>query len=217
MMARLSIVIGLLLGIAVAGLLLGGIYALTPQSQLPVAQPSDQVASASPTSDPSADPSPTPSEGSEPGPSDRSLHIGQAAPPLVVSRVGGGTIDLASLEGKPVWLDFMASWCAPCQDELPLMNDFASRYEETGLVVIAVDVQEAEATVAAFVESVGATFPIGLDPDGMTALEWDAVALPVHYWIDTEGVIRRAALSGAGPDLMVEGLKSILPDVDVTP
>jgi thiol-disulfide isomerase/thioredoxin len=134
-----------------------------------------------------------------------------------VEQLGGGTIDLANLAGQPVWVNFMATWCPPCRDELPQMVDFANRYAETGLVVVAVDVAEDEATVQAFVTEVGVTFPVGLDPDGAAQAAWRAAALPVHYWIDATGVIRAGAAGGIGPDIMAESLATILPGVDVEP
>ena len=97
------------------------------------------------------------------------------------------------------------------------MNGFASRYADTGLVVIAIDVQEEEGAVATFAEQLGAVFPLGLDVDRKAALTWGALALPVHYWIDAKGIERDGALGGIGPDVMAEGLKTILPGVDVTP
>jgi thiol-disulfide isomerase/thioredoxin len=143
--------------------------------------------------------------------------IGQPAPALVVQQLGGGTIDLGDLKGKPVWVNFMATWCPPCRDELPRMVDFAGRYAEDGLVVIAVDVNEDEAEVAPFMSSVGVTFPVGLDPDGDAQETWRAAALPVHFWIDSAGIIRAGALGGIGPDIMAANLATILPGVDVTP
>ncbi|OGO51044.1 MAG: hypothetical protein A2Z32_06305 [Chloroflexi bacterium RBG_16_69_14] len=216
MWARLSIVAGLVVGVAVAGLVLGGILAFTPDPPpRSTPAPSMTVASASPTG--LASPGPT----STPVPSasvvDAPFHVGQPAPPLSVPQVGGGTIDLANLRGKPVWINFMATWCPSCQDEFPLMSGFAARYASTGLVVIAVDVREDEGAVAAFAEQLGATFPLGLDTDGKAASTWDAIALPVHFWIDAEGIVRDGALGGIGPDVMAEGLKTILPGVDVTP
>jgi thiol-disulfide isomerase/thioredoxin len=145
------------------------------------------------------------------------FHVGEAAPALVVAQVGGGTIDLATLKGKPVWVNFMATWCPSCRDEFPLMNGFSARYASNGLVVIAVDVREDEGIVASFAQSLNATFPVGLDGDGAAQQRWGAVALPVHYWIDAKGIVRDGALGGIGPDVMAKGLESILPGVDVTP
>jgi len=111
----------------------------------------------------------------------------------------------------------MASWCPPCRDELPIMNGYAARYADTGLVVLAIDVREDEAVVDAFIRELNVTFPVGLDSDGTAQSDWGAFALPVHYWIDAEGIVRDGALGGIGPDVMAEGLESILPGVEVTP
>jgi len=216
MWARLSIVAGLVVGIAVAGFVFGGILAFAPDPPPPSAPPASSTApSAGPSATATAVPSVTPFP--SPSAADAPFHVGEPAPPLSVPQVGGGTIDLANLRGKPVWLNFMATWCPACQDEFPLMNAFAARYAANGLVVIAVDVREEEGAVAAFAEGLGATFPLGLDLDGSAADAWDAIALPVHFWIDADGVVRDGALGGIGPDVMATGLESIMPGVDVTP
>lgn len=132
-------------------------------------------------------------------------------------QVGGGTIDLANLKGQPVWVNFMATNCPPCVDEFPLMNGFAARYGDDGLVILAIDVKEEEGTVAAFANELDATFPMGLDTDGAAQAAWDATALPVHFWVDTDGVVRDGAQGGIGSDIMARGVGTILPDVEVTP
>jgi thiol-disulfide isomerase/thioredoxin len=216
MWARLSIVAGLVVGVAVAGLLLGGILAFAPD---PAPPSSPAPPSAAPSASPSATATTIPTATPVPSASvvDAPFHVGQPAPPLSVPQVGGGTIDLANLRGKPVWINFMATWCPSCQDEFPLMNGYAARYESTGLVVVAVDVREDEGAVAAFATQLEALFPLGLDTDGAAADAWDAIALPVHFWIDAEGIVRDGALGGIGPDVMARGLQTILPGVVVTP
>jgi thiol-disulfide isomerase/thioredoxin len=160
-------------------------------------------------------------EAPSPGPSGSAVagnfHVGEEAPPLSVRQLGGGTVDLAALRGQPVWVNFMATWCPQCVDEFPQMNSFAARYAEDGLVVVAVDVREDEATVAPFAERLNATFPIGLDIDGAAQDAWGAHALPVHFWVDREGIVRYGSFGGIGPDIMAEALRTILPGVDVTP
>jgi thiol-disulfide isomerase/thioredoxin len=220
MWARLSIVAGLVLGIVVAAVLIGGILAFAPVEPLPtIVAPSLALASASPSPAASTAPSTAPSAApsASASASGGEFHIGEAAPSLQVPQVGGGTIDLANLKGKPVWIDFMATWCPACQDEFPLMNGFAARYAANGLVVIAIDVREGEVAVASFADQLNATFPLGLDSDGKAATAWDAIALPVHFWIDSSGVIRDGSLGGIGPDVMATGLKTIMPGVDVKP
>ena len=216
MWARLSIVAGLVVGVVVAAVVLGGILAFAPVEPLPsIAAPSLALGSTVPSATPSASASAISSAAAVA--SGRAFHIGEPAPPLQVPQVGGGTIDLANLKGKPVWINFMATWCPSCQDEFPLMNGFAARYAANGLVIIAVDVREDEGAVASFAQQLNATFPLGLDADGKAATTWDALALPVHFWIGADGIIRDGALGGIGPDVMAAGLKTILPGVDVTP
>ena len=224
MRAILSIVAGLVVGVVAAGLLLGGILVLTPEPPPPsAAAPSAAIDSSTPSPTASGTPSATAATSASASPAasasaaDAPFHVGQPAPPLVVPQVGGGTIDLASLKGVPVWVNFMATWCPSCKDEFPLMNGFAARYADKGLMVIAIDVQEDDAAVAAFAEGLGASFPLGLDTDRKAAVAWDALGLPVHFWIDKDGVVRHGALGGIGPDVMAAGLETILPGVDVTP
>ena len=219
MSPRLSIVAGLMAGVVVAVVVLGGVVAFAPDpvpaaTPVPSVVPSIVVPSRAPGTSAGASGSPDASAAAS---GDAPFHVGEPAPALVVPQVGGGTIDLANLKGQPVWVNFMGTYCPPCVDEFPLMNGFAARYADQGLVILAIDVKEEEGVVAAFAESLGATFPLGLDADGSAQATWEAAALPVHFWIDKDGVIRDGALGGIGPDVMARGLQTILPDVTVTP
>lgn len=219
---RLAIVAGLLLGVLAAVVLLASVVAFAPEPAGPtpsIVLPS--LGAATPSAAPASPPASAPAtDGGSPEPSVATpglFHVGEPAPALVVPQVGGGTIDLAALRGKAVWVNFMATWCPPCQDEFPLMNGYAARFADDGLVVVAIDVKEEEGQVAAFAQTLGATFPLGLDGDGRTSEAWDALALPVHFWIDKDGIVRDGSLGGIGPDVMADGLRTILPGVDITP
>jgi cytochrome c biogenesis protein CcmG, thiol:disulfide interchange protein DsbE len=212
---------GLVAGLITGAIVVGAVVLLTPGPVAPdpAASPppvggASASPSASPTASPSSSPASSPAASPDPG---AAFGVGQPAPPLAVPQLGGGEMALANLRGKPVWVNFMASWCPPCRDELPIMNGLAARYADTGLVVLAIDVREDEAVVDAFIREVNVTFPVGLDTDGTAQSDWGALALPVHYWVDAEGVVRDGALGGIGPDVMAEGLESILPGVEVTP
>lgn len=206
---------GLIAGVAAALAILVGAVVLLPDPGPSGPVPSSPAGSA-------ATPAPT---GSQPGATPSlqvtvgtvRFHIGEPAPALSVAQLGGGHIDLATLKGRPVWINFMQTTCPPCVDEFPLMNGFAARYADAGLVVIAVDIREDEGVVASFVSSLNGQFPVGLDTDGSAAQTWGAVALPVHFWVDREGIIRAGALGGIGPDVMAQNLGMILPGLDVTP
>ena len=225
MWPRLSILAGLVAGVAVALVVLGGILAFAPEpraASTPAPQPSGSIGIASASPSVAVSPSVAASASASPSPSGGSsfaglFHVGEEAPALVVPQVGGGTIDLTNLRGKPVWVNFMATNCPPCLDEFPLMNGFLARYGDDGLVILAIDVKEEEGVVAAFADRLSATFPLGLDSDGSAQERWGALALPVHFWIDKDGIIRDGALGGIGPDIMARGLSAIMPGVDVTP
>ncbi|HTG41994.1 MAG TPA: TlpA disulfide reductase family protein [Methylomirabilota bacterium] len=231
---RLSVLAGLVAGILVALAVLAGVILAVPTTTPPSSEPSPSaVASAvTPSPSPSALLSPSPSAVASPSASasssaDASLaasasatanfHVGETAPALAMRKVGGGTIDLATMKGKAVWVNFMQTTCPPCVDEFPIMSGFAARYADKGLVVVAVDIREDEGTAAAFAKRLSATFPVGLDPNGAAQQAWGAYGLPVHFWIDKTGIVRDGALGGIGPDVMARGVASILPGVSVTP
>lgn len=228
MKTGVSILGGLVAGVLVAVGVLAAFVFVGPDpvglrpTPAPTLLPS---ASLSASIEPSAAPSASTAPGSgspagSAGPSDAvqdNFHVGQVAPALVVPQVGGGTIDLANLRGKPVWVNFMQTTCPECIDEFPRMNAFKARYEKDGLVIVAIDIREDEGTVASFAQRLGATFPFGLDGDGKAQQAWGANALPMHFWIDKDGVVRAGALGGIGADVMATSLQKILPGVTVTP
>jgi len=216
---RTATLAGLGTGAAVAILLLVAFAAFVPPpvAVAPSASATSPGASLQASPEPSGEPSPVPTATPRSSLLVAGFKIGQAAPPLVLQQLGGGEIDLAKLAGKPVWVNFMATWCPPCRDEIPLMGGFAARYASSGLVVLAVDVKEDESAVASFMGSLGSSIPVGLDSTGAAQSTWRAAALPVHYWIDAQGIVRDGAFGGIGPDVMAAGLRTILPGVNVTP
>lgn len=204
---------------------MGAAVAVLAAAVIFLPDPAPGFAGSSPTPDASATLQPTgtaqATAGGPPTPAasiaTTGFHVGEHAPNLKVAQLGGGQVDLANLAGHPVWVNFMQTTCPPCVDEFPLMNGFAVRYSSSGLVVVAIDVREDEGVVAAFAQSLNTQFPVGLDADGAAAKAWDAVALPIHFWVDRDGIIRAGALGGIGPDIMATNLQTILPGVTVTP
>jgi thiol-disulfide isomerase/thioredoxin len=217
MRSRQPIVAGLLSGVLAAALLVVAAVVLAPDpTPTPPRGPSRGPLSPLPSPSPSIAPA-SPRGRAGASAASANFHVGQTAPPLRIPQVGGGTVDLAALRGRPVWVNFMATNCPPCRDEFPVMNGFAVRYASTNLLIIAVDVRESETVADDFARSLGATFPVGLDADGSAQSTWAAFVMPVHFWVDASGIIREGALGGIGPDLMAHGLSTILPGVNVTP
>lgn len=222
-MRFLSLLLGIVLGLLVAGIAVVLLVTSLPSGRItPVTaspRPTSSGASPTPSAGPgsgSASPPPPSASPSGSGQAGVGLQVGQTAPALVLPRLGGGEVDLAELRGKPVWVNFMASWCLPCRDELPLMES-ARRALGADLEIIGVDVREDEATAAAFAEELVLEMPVALDEDGAARDTWSAFAMPVHYWLDADGVIRSTAYGGIGPDLMLSGIRSVLPDAEWEP
>ncbi|MFL5681173.1 MAG: TlpA family protein disulfide reductase [Chloroflexota bacterium] len=217
MRPNVAVVGGLVSGVLLAALLIIVVVVLAPE---PVAVPPTAAPAASSlprASAPASAITPSASTATSPSAAAANFHVGEPAPALKLPLVGGGSVDLATLKGRPVWVNFMRTDCPPCRDEFPLMNGFAVRYGSTKLLVVAVDSREPEGTADAFARSLEAQFPVALDSDGSAQTRWGAIALPVHFWIDADGIVRDGALGGIGPDIMAEGLSTILPGVTVTP
>lgn len=206
---RSSLLAGVLAGLLVGVVALAVLVAsLKPQTITPPRATPPPVA-VSPSPGPTATRNPTPTPSPSPSPT-TGVAIGNRAPPLKVDGVGGDEIDLAALRGTPVWVNFTASWCPTCRDELSLMQRFAMKYPDLPILVI--DVKEDPAVVRALVDELDLVMPVGLDRDGLAQLAWNAYALPVHYWIDGDGIVRAVIYGGPGPEEFLAGLKTVLPD-----
>jgi thiol-disulfide isomerase/thioredoxin len=103
----------------------------------------------------------------------------------------GGQLDLASLRGKVIFLNFWASWCPPCREEMPSMEDLARKYEGRDLVMVAISQDTEVDKMRGFLRSVMPdqrwTMQIPLDPEGVTSRQYGTQLLPETYIIDREG------------------------------
>ena len=147
------------------------------------------------------------------------LAVGQRAPDL--SGVSNGTtvqladldgkpMSLAALKGRPVWINFWATWCPPCIRETPVLRDTYKAHQAEGLVLLAIDVQEPVDAVRAYAQKYGLTYTIGLDVTGAIFRTYQVYGLPTQSLIDREGVIRGRYFGPMTPDLAQEQLKAIL-------
>lgn len=129
---------------------------------------------------------------------------GFAAPDFELPAADGQAVRLSDLRGQPVLLNFWASWCPPCQAEMPAMQQVHLAYADRGYVVLAVNTtyQDAESDALAFVRDRGLTFPILFDRDGSAARLYEVRAMPTSFFIDAQGIIREVVVGGP----MAEGL-----------
>jgi cytochrome c biogenesis protein CcmG, thiol:disulfide interchange protein DsbE len=115
--------------------------------------------------------------------------VGLAAENFTVDRLNGDAIKLEAYRGKPVVLNFWATWCPPCREEMPLFENFASRLVGEA-VFIGMDTGEEDSIVQAFIEESGITIPIGMDRNGAIADLYYVNSFPVTFFIDPDGIVR---------------------------
>ena len=115
--------------------------------------------------------------------------IGHPAPAFRLTAVSGETLDLASLRGRPIVLNFWASWCLPCRDEAPLLARAAADGQANELEVVGIVFQDSAENARAFMARYGQTYPALLDPDGRTALDYGVLGIPETFFIGRNGLI----------------------------
>ena len=119
-------------------------------------------------------------------PQDFSLPLAGAP---MVPLAAGANQTLSALRGKVVFLNFWATWCGPCREEMPAMETMYNRYKDKGFEILAVNAGEKEQDVLAFLKNNRYTFPVVLDQDGKVNGAYGVRAIPTSYLIDREGKI----------------------------
>lgn len=140
-----------------------------------------------------------------------SLVIGQRAPDIEVTLLDGSVMNTADFAGTPLWVNFMTTWSPQSRDELPMMRRFA-RQLDGQMTILVVDVGEDEQTVRQFMRSLDINLPVGVDQNGLAQARWGAYGLPVHFWLDEEGVVRQIVYGGAPPEIFVEAITAVVPE-----
>jgi len=142
--------------------------------------------------------------------------VGRAAPGLTATELDGASFDLKSLRGKVVVVNFWATWCQPCRQEMPVLSDFYKKYHAQGLEMIGIDVdakheaRDVPKIMSSYSYPAAILSQVKKNGFGMPDL------LPETFVVDTSGVVR-AAFVGGDPKLTLEGLETqvvpLLPSV----
>lgn len=127
--------------------------------------------------------------------------VGRPLPPFELSLLGGGQVTADLLRGKPTFLNFWASWCGPCQMEMPFIEEIYKK-ERGRLNVLGINWQEPEIVADEFVRSNGYTFPVALDADGNLHAGWGFNGLPVSIFADARGTVCRVHVGGMTRSMM---------------
>jgi thiol-disulfide isomerase/thioredoxin len=118
----------------------------------------------------------------------------KGVPPLMLTDLEGKAWDLGRLKGRPVLLNFWATWCEPCRNEMPSLELVATRYERDGLVVLSVNYEEALPAIKRFLDSLPFSLPILLDRNGDATAAWTPRVFPTTVLIDRDGMPRQSVL-----------------------
>ena len=108
------------------------------------------------------------------------------APDFTVYDGQGNPVKLSDYIGKPIVLNFWASWCPPCKAEMPAIEKFHGNYKDANAIAVNTD---PEADVKGFADQLGLTFPIVLDEEDRTMKNYSVMGIPTTYFIDEQGII----------------------------
>lgn len=118
--------------------------------------------------------------------------VGRPAPDFKLPSLGGQTVSLSDLRGRPVLINFWASWCEPCRYEMPFIQEIFEDTEWTarGLVILAINLGESPSRVEEFMKSYGLSFPVLLDTNSSVAEKYNIRGIPETFLIDKDGIIQ---------------------------
>jgi cytochrome c biogenesis protein CcmG, thiol:disulfide interchange protein DsbE len=124
------------------------------------------------------------------------LTVGKSAPDFQLPDLNEKEIRLSDYRGKVVFLNFWATWCKPCREEMPSMEVLYKNFEKDGLVILAVSIDRVttKKEIPPFVKSLNLTFPVLVDSWGQTDKRYKLMGVPETYIIDREGTLREKVI-----------------------
>jgi cytochrome c biogenesis protein CcmG/thiol:disulfide interchange protein DsbE len=122
--------------------------------------------------------------------------IGKVAPDFALVDLDEKPIRLSDFRGKVVFLNFWATWCKPCREEMPSMEILYKNFEKDGLIVLAVSIDRVTTTkdILPFIKSMSLSFPVLVDSWGKTDMPYKRMGVPETFIIDQQGVIREIVI-----------------------
>ena len=114
----------------------------------------------------------------------------EKAPDFQLPKLDGEKIQLSDLRGQVVYVDFWATWCPPCRESFPWMESMHQHYQDLGLQIVAISLDQKSDLIASFLKSHHASFTILQDKEGSVAESFNVKGMPSSYLVDRKGNIR---------------------------
>jgi cytochrome c biogenesis protein CcmG, thiol:disulfide interchange protein DsbE len=137
---------------------------------------------------------------------------GQIAPAFELRNLQGGTVSLASLKGKAVVVNFWASWCPPCRDEAPILNQAALKYSQQGVIILGIVYNDTAEAARTFQQEYKLGFPILLDNESgkRAAIDYGLISVPETFFVDSTGKIRFRHIGPVTTEMMDKQISELL-------
>jgi cytochrome c biogenesis protein CcmG/thiol:disulfide interchange protein DsbE len=135
---------------------------------------------------------------------------GEPAADFSIERFDGGTFQLSDHKGKPILINFFASWCVSCGTEIPVLAKVAPEYSKKGVVFVGVAINDTEIKARKFIGKYNLSFATGLDKSGKIRRDYQLYGMPTTLFVDKQGVINYLHLGGVTEDLLRYELDKLL-------
>jgi cytochrome c biogenesis protein CcmG/thiol:disulfide interchange protein DsbE len=135
--------------------------------------------------------------------------IGKSAPAFSLPGLDGAEVASADYSGRITVVNFWASWCVPCREEAPRLQDFWERRGPQGVGMVGIVYQDDEDSARGFRDEFGLTFPQAVDPGGRIALDFGVFGIPETFVIDEGGVVMAKLIGAVGPDTLDQVLAQV--------
>lgn len=138
------------------------------------------------------------------------VYAGAIAPDFTVNGMDGAEQSLAALRGKVVLVNFWATWCVPCRQEMPAIQAAYDAHKDEGFAVVGIDERESSDDVRAYAGELGLRFPLFLDADGKVGHQYRVFGLPTSVFVGRDGVIRQVTIGEMDLASLDANLKKML-------